>query len=180
MQYLKIPNDPALETRGGENRLIVSVHCYDPYQFALNDVTHKWGSMVPASERDSGSQEAGILSTMTQLKTKFIDNGYPVIIGEYGATMRANPAHTKYREYYMEYVTKAMFDAGITPYYWDNGSSKGGAESFGLFNRNTATVVSSCQGTLNAMMRAVTKDYKITDILSPEAQKFVADLKAEK
>ena len=90
-------------------------------------------------------------------------SGVPVIFGEYGAVNQTG--YEDYRRYYMEYVTKAAYDRGIVPIYWDNGSAKSGTDAFGLINRTTN--VAMYPDIIAAMRRAVTSSYGITDIAKP-------------
>ena len=148
-----------------ENRLILSVHYYDPYLFALQAKTHTWGSGAPG--RDDWGQEDFVVAQFDKLKSTFIDKGLPVIIGEYGATHQEG--YEDYRRYYMEYVTKAAVDRGIVPVYWDNGSRNSGGESFGLFDRDSNTVLRP--DVLSAMQRAATSSYTLRDIARPKPSK---------
>jgi aryl-phospho-beta-D-glucosidase BglC (GH1 family) len=148
-------------TDSAANRLIVSCHYYDPWKFAGAGTTHYWGSAYSGS--DSWGQESSVLSQFNKLKTKYISQGIPVILGEYGAVNQTG--YEDYRRYYMEYVTKAAHDRGIVPFYWDNNSSGSGSEAFGLLNRSTNSV--RYQTILDAMVRAATSSYSITDITAP-------------
>jgi hypothetical protein len=75
------------------------------------------------------------------MKTKFIDKGIPVIMGEYGSQLRVNltgdnfTLHKASREYYFNYVTKRAKTNGIVPFFWDAGGE--GA----IFNRDKNTVL---------------------------------------
>jgi endoglucanase len=149
------PTDPA------PDRLILSVHYYDPWSFAGAGTTHTWGASSPG--RDNWGQESHVNEQFTKLKTTFIDKGLPVIIGEYGAVNQTG--YEKYRRYYMEYVTKAAYDRGIVPVFWDNGSLSSGGEAFGLMNRSNNTVAYPV--ILDAMVRAVTSGYTIDQIAPP-------------
>jgi hypothetical protein len=62
-------------------------------------------------------------------------------------------------------VTKAVHDAGITPFFWDNGSTGSGSDAFGLMNRSNNTV--QYPTILQAMMRAVTSNYALADVAKP-------------
>jgi hypothetical protein len=81
------------------------------------------------------------------MKTKFVDKGIPMILGEYGAIKRTSltgddlTLHIASREYWFQYVTNAALRYGMIPYCWDNG----------IFNRNNGAVLD--QGTLDAIMR---------------------------
>lgn len=138
----RLPEDSTKE------RLILSVHFYDPYLFALMAEKHTWGAASPG--RDDWGQEDHVVKQFDAMKAKFIDRGVPVIIGEYGATYQKG--YEDYRRYYMEYVTRAAVERGMVPVYWDNGGQNSGAENFGLFDRKSGAVLQ--QGMLDAMIRA--------------------------
>lgn len=129
-----------------EDRLMVSVHFYDPYQYALeeNMSCNVWGS--DAQGNCGWGNEDYVDAQFDKLVTAYVDNGIPVIIGEYGAINKNNDP---YRNYYMEYVTKAACDRGLVPVYWDNGYN--GDFGFALFDRSTGDVLH--EGMLDAMLR---------------------------
>ena len=114
----KIPADAV-------KKLIVAVHCYDPYDFTLRDPLSKtWGT-----EGD----KLAITNLLNQLKAKFIDQNIPCYLGEYGCVyvdpttpkknVEAADAYKKYntfRKYYLEFFCKCANQAGIPMFYWDN------------------------------------------------------------
>lgn len=151
------PNDPT------PDHLILSVHYYDPYLFALQAKTTMWGKA--SAEHDDWGQEDFVVQQFDKVKSKFIDHGLPVLIGEYGATN--NQGFEDYRRYYMEYVTKAAVDRGMLPVYWDNGGRGSGGENFGLFDRNSGAVLHP--KILEAMQRAATQDYELSDVQPAKA-----------
>lgn len=113
-----------------DDKIIVSVHAYLPYKFALDgDLTQR--EFTP----DEGSASE-ILDLLDRLKTKYTDNNIAVIIGEFGARAKAN---TEIRaEWATYYISKAK-EAGIPCVWWDNGAFSGMGENFGLLNRKTCT-----------------------------------------
>ena len=149
------PNDTV------SDHLILSIHFYDPYTYAINADTHTWGAASPGS--DDWGQEDHVTSQFDKLKMEFIDQGLPMIMGEYGAPNQ--DGYEDYRRYYLEYVTKAATDRGMVPVYWDNGGTGSGADNFGLFDRTTYSVVD--QAALDAIVRAATSDYSIDYIALP-------------
>jgi aryl-phospho-beta-D-glucosidase BglC (GH1 family) len=155
----KLPTDSVAK------RLILSVHYYDPYLYALQAKTHTWGSASPG--RDDWGQEDFVLKQFDKLKSTFVDRGVPVLIGEYGATHQEG--FEDYRRYYLEYVTKAAVDRGMLPVYWDNGGQGSGGEKFGLMDRQNNTVLHPVM--LEAMQRAATKSYSLSDIALPRPSK---------
>lgn len=149
------PSDPT------SDRLILSVHFYDPWPYAGEGNTHTWGSASPGS--DSWGQESHVVSQYDKLKAAYVDKGLPMIVGEYGAVHQEG--YENYRRYYMEYVTKAVIDRGMVPFYWDNGGKNSGPDGFALFDRKDASVVQPT--ILAAMIKAVTEDYSLGEIPLP-------------
>jgi endoglucanase len=159
IEGFKLPADPVA------SRLILSVHYYDPYLFALQGKTHTWGNASPG--RDNWGQEDFVASQFDKLKSSFIDRGVPVLVGEYGAAHQAG--FDDYRRYYVEYVTKAAVDRGMLPVFWDNGASGSGGEKFGLLDRRTGRPM--YPDLMEAMRRAATSAYSLADIALPTPSK---------
>ena len=114
----------------GDDKIIVSVHAYLPYTFALSSTP----SSKFSSERPAARQE--IENLAENLKTKYIDKGVAVIIGETGARNKDN---LDSRIDWARFYTSTMRNAGITCVWWDNGAFKGSGENFGLLNRRDNT-----------------------------------------
>jgi endoglucanase len=123
--------------------------------------THTWGRTSP--DRDDWGQEDYIVAQFDKLKSRYVDQQVPVIIGEYGATHQEG--YEDYRRYYMEYVTKAAVDRGLVPVYWDNGGGGSGGESFALIDRINNSVFHP--KLMEAMLRAATSSYSLKDIALP-------------
>jgi hypothetical protein len=89
-----------------------------------------WGDhLVSGSDRNSTSGDVNEMKSLfAKMKAKFVDNGIPVILGEYGAiTIRTGlgvnqEAHDKSREQYDETVTREAKNHGLVPFYWETGS----------------------------------------------------------
>ncbi len=155
----ELPKDTA------DKRLILSVHYYDPYLFALVAKTHTWGKASPG--HDDWGQEDFVVEQFDKLRKKYIEQGVPVLMGEYGATHQ--DGYEDYRRYYMEYVTKAAVDRGIVPVYWDNGGRGSGGENFALMDRQNNGVFRP--KILEAMMRAAKSPYKLSEVAPPQPSK---------
>ncbi len=113
VKAIKVPDD---------DHVIVSIHSYHPYDFALND--HGTSSF---NDSDKGQLD----SEFDLLKSTFIDKGIPVIIGEFGSVNKDNIDD---RVRHMEYYVKAAKQRGITCFIWDNNVTSGDSP-FGLLNR---------------------------------------------
>jgi endoglucanase len=130
-----------------ENRLMVEVHYYDPYNFTLNQSSNKiqWGkNATDPSKTETWANEPWADAQFQKMKSNFIDKGYAVILGEYGVIARLNLGNTElnneyeeYRRYYMEYITGSIIKHGLVPFYWDNGYT--GNYGLGIFNRTTGS-----------------------------------------
>ena len=108
-----------------DDRLIVSVHAYIPYSFALqNPGSDKW-----VASKASCTNEIDTLAEV--LNRLFISKGQAVIIGECGALNRQNE---NYRAAWAEYYFSTFKNIGIPCFWWDNGAFMSG-ETFGLFDR---------------------------------------------
>jgi len=105
LKGFKLPTDSA------KNRLILSVHCYDPYLYALMGQTHT-GVVLRRTGMIGVRRTTSCLSS-TSSNRATSDQGVPVLIGEYGAVQQ--DGYEDYRRYYMEYVTKAAVDRGLVP-----------------------------------------------------------------
>lgn len=111
-----------------DGKLIISVHMYDPYDFAMQG---------GGSSNFTTRHQNTLASTFNNLNASFISKGIPVIIGEYGATNKDNlDERVKWFNFFLSHSRKY----GITSVLWDNGSfapSKTESERFGFFDRNT-------------------------------------------
>lgn len=141
VNHFIIPEDDA------EDRLMVEVHYYDPYPFTLdeNSGVYLWGEEHAGSAAHAGwGDEEWVDTKFGEVKSTWVDSGYPVILGEYASTLRSELSsaaldlHVKSRNHYLNYVTKSALEHGMIPVYWDNGHT--GNLGSGLFNRATGSI----------------------------------------
>lgn len=128
--YLVLPNDPA-------NKLIVAVHCYEPYEYTLENKYTEWGHTGKASKKNPNSNEPQLVAEFDKITNKWLKKGIPVYIGEFGCVRRSSDRDEAFRKYYLEYYVKAAADRNIPVIYWDNGVFDAGKECSGLFDRKT-------------------------------------------
>jgi aryl-phospho-beta-D-glucosidase BglC (GH1 family) len=142
----------SLPTDSVANRLMVEVHHYDPYDYTLNPSGSClfWGAPYPTQGACTWAQESYHDDLFARVQTEWIDNGVPVIIGEYGVATRPN-LNLESRQFYLEYVNRAAAENGIKTFYWDNGVAPTQTNGFALFNRNNGAIVD--QGALSAVLR---------------------------
>lgn len=149
------------------NRMMAEVHYYTPYQFSLMEADADWGkmfyywgkdfhSLTDPARNSTWGEEATVDSMMRLMKTKFVDKGIPVMLGEYAVGRRLTltgenlELHLASRAFYLKYVTKQALANGILPFYWDAGGT--GNNGSGLFDRKTNTVFD--QQALDALIEA--------------------------
>ena len=104
-----------------EDRIIVEVHVYNPYNFTSPDFPNvkTWGR----TELDSG---------LVLLHNTFVKQGYPLIIGEFGAVDKENMAQ---RYTWVQHLMDMCQKRGIKCFWWDDGGN------YKLISRRSNTIV---------------------------------------
>jgi hypothetical protein len=121
---LKIPRDSI------RDRIIVSIHAYTPWEFALRNDEEA----VSVWSKDRRGDTDPIHHMFNRIHSTFIIDGIPVIMGEMGAKNRDNEeARAEWAEFYVSTAKKF----GIPCIWWDNGMIQGDGELFGLIDRQT-------------------------------------------
>ncbi|MDR0248621.1 MAG: glycoside hydrolase family 5 protein [Oscillospiraceae bacterium] len=128
---LRIPEDTA------PNKIIVTIHEYVPYAFALSTA-----STAPSAwSADKAADTSPIHTPIDLAHNLFVSNGIPVVMGEMGAMNRDNTdARAAWAEYYIGYAR----GKGIPCFWWDNGQlgiTSGDTETFGLIDRSNFNIV---------------------------------------
>lgn len=123
--WFRLPEDTA------DNKIIISVHAYTPYNFALQDGGKK------TFDNTLSGDTTQIAVFMNNLYKKYIANGIPVVIGEFGA--RDKGGNLQDRVNFAAYYIAAASARGITCCWWDNNGFTGNGELFGIFNRQKMT-----------------------------------------
>jgi endoglucanase len=122
-QAFQLPEDPA------DNRIIVAAHAYTPYNFALNT---KSTDKTFDLDNDQ-NKKSEIASFLNALYNRFITNGIPVMMDEFGALDKGG--NTQARVNFTAYYVASASARGITCVWWDNHAFSGSGEKFGLINR---------------------------------------------
>ena len=168
--------------------LMFEVHYYDPYQYTLMTSEQTWGDkqVIPqyyygdyqkASEpkRNAGynawagsidSKIAGIAHPQEQfakMKTNYVDKGYPVIVGEFGANVRSPELsgsdlnlHKQGRVQWHKDVVSAAKQYGLTPILWDMGNeSNSGYDNMAYIRRQSSPVGKVLETDVINAMRSV-------------------------
>jgi endoglucanase len=158
------------------DRLMAEVHYYTPWNFCGMTRDETWGTMfyfwgkdfhstTNPSRNATWGEESAADALFQKMKTKFADQGIPVIMGEYGAVKRTSltgadlDLHVASREYYYKYVTGSAIRHGLIPVYWDAGGT--GNNTMTLFNRNDGSVFD--RGALDALMEGAAAKTSVED-----------------
>jgi endoglucanase len=148
-----LPDDPT------PGRLVVEVHDYAPYQFTLMTSDASWGKMfyfwgqgyhhpTRLDRNATWGQEDYIVAQYQKMKTKFVDQGVPVLLGEFGTGRRTGYSDLTGADYNLHlasrtYWNKTLVDAanamGLRPVYWDNGWA--GSNGFAVYDRISSAVI---------------------------------------
>lgn len=104
-----------------KNHLLVSVHYYDPPTYCLvDDPNNSWGYMASWGTKEDIAEMEKSLSEMK----KFTDQGYGVIIGEYGVCRdKKNGKYTEKKgtDTFVESMLEICDKYGFCPMLWDIG-----------------------------------------------------------
>mgnify|MGYP004521668289 FL=1 len=103
----KVPKDK-------EKHVIISVHYYSPATFAILTDDASWGKNQRTWGTDSDINE--LKKSMDMLKKRFLDNGIPVIIGEYGCPMENKDINSVRK--YLSKVCEEAYSMGMCPVLW--------------------------------------------------------------
>ncbi|MBL7254299.1 cellulase family glycosylhydrolase [Paractinoplanes lichenicola] len=139
-----------------EQRIMISVHYYDPWDFAGQEdgTITQWGAgATNPAKKSTWGQEDFMDGQLKKMYDKFVTRGYPVFVGEYGSIDKTtyDSTNNRYRADYARTLVATAKKYGAATAYWDNGWN--GQHGFGLFNRSSATVTQ--QGIIDAIMGAV-------------------------
>ena len=121
----KMPEDDA------PGKLILSVHMYTPYDFAMES---------PGSTSYTAQHNSTLKYYFSKLNSMFVVKGYPVVVGEYGATNKNNLEDRV--EWFTDFLQISR-QYGISTCLWDNGNwqvfNNDYNEHYGYYNRSNQT-----------------------------------------
>lgn len=128
----------ALPTDTVEGRLMAEVHFYSPWNYTGMQQDEDWGnqffywgegfhSTTDTAHNPTWGEEAFVDEMFALMKAQFVDQGVPVILGEFGTGIRTHlegddlQLHLDGRAYYFRYITSQALRHGLLPFYWDIG-----------------------------------------------------------
>jgi len=115
----KMPTDTITD------KFLLSIHYYTPATFCIaEELNNGWGFRADwGNEATAESDNEELVRQFNKLTTTFIDDGIPVIIGEYGVTRQNKVEAGRIR--WMTAVTQLCLDYGMCPVLWDTGLRNG-------------------------------------------------------
>ena len=125
-----LPADPT------PGRLMVEVHYYTPWNFCglssdadWGDMFYFWGqayhSTTDPSRNATWGEEDYLDAEFQKMTDKFVSQGIPVMIGEFGAMKRTTllepdlDLHVASRTYFHKYIADSARSHGMSPFFWD-------------------------------------------------------------
>jgi len=100
-----------------DDRVMVSVHYYTPGGFCILEEDADWSKASRTWGTDS--EVSTLVNNFKKLKTRFIDNGVPVIIGEYGTPIKNKEPESIHK--FLRTAAETALSLGAVPVVWDAG-----------------------------------------------------------
>ena len=144
-----------------EGRLAIEVHYYNPWQFWGMEKDESWGKVFyywgqgnhlsGSTHNATWGEEADMKKQLQMMKTNFVDKGYPVVIGEFGANWRdlsslSSESQEKHnasiKAHYRELHRLCKEMGGMVPMTWDTNyrSQEGTKGCMTIIDRKNLTV----------------------------------------
>ena len=98
-----------MPTDTAENKLMLSVHFYTPWGYCGNESLSSWGSVKNLNEQNS----------LLAMMTKFTDQGYGVVFGEYAVALNDDGSVKKNTYDFIENFLNNCDLYGYCPMLWD-------------------------------------------------------------
>lgn len=151
------------------DRLMVEVHYYTPWNFCGMEKNESWGRMFyywgtgnhlsGSSYNANWGEESELKKLFQRMKTKFVDRGYPVYIGEYNCQWRDlsgqsgedQARHDASVRLFHKTVCQQAADMGMVPVVWDiNYTNQGGTKGvMTIVNRSALSIF--CQPAMDGI-----------------------------
>ena len=154
--YFSIPEDVV------DDRLMVEVHYYDPWNFCSGGDAYYYGSdnhLSGSSHNCTYGEDEYLKQEFKKMRDKFTSKGIPVIIGEYAAdrqVLKAPESQTKHDAsiaLFYETANKVATDYGIVTFAWDTNNPTTTGSTGTIIKRKDCTVFNSLA--LDAIMKGI-------------------------
>lgn len=155
-----------------EDRLMLSVHCYDPYTYTLEAQYSEWGHTATASKKFPGDNERELKRVFEKVYDNFVSKGIPVYMGEFGCVNRATAREQAFQQYYLRYYAKLAKTYGVPSVIWDNGADGAGRERHAFIDHGTGEFCSSeAKAAITALIESYNGSFTIDEVYN-NAPKF--------
>ena len=145
-----------MPTDSATDRLMISVHCYDPSEYTLTAKYSEWGHTAQASKKAPGDNEADLKKVFEKIYVNYISKGIPVYLGEFGCVNRGNAREQAFQQYYLKYFAKLSKTYGVPSIIWDNGAHGAGNERHAFIDHGTGEY---CSAEAKAAIQAMVTSY---------------------
>ncbi len=139
-----------------ENRLLLSVHSYDPSEYALTANKSEWGHTASSANKVPGDNEADLQAMFIKIYNNFISKDIPAYLGEFGCVNRSTAREQSFQQYYLRYFAKLARLYGVPCAIWDNGAKGAGNECHAFFDHGTGEFSSD---EAKAAMKSLVESY---------------------
>ena len=139
-----------------KDRLMLSVHCYDPSEYTLTAKYSEWGHTAQSSKKAPGDNEADLKKVFEKIYVNYISKGIPVYLGEFGCVNRGNAREQAFQQYYLKYFAKLSKTYGVPSIIWDNGAHGAGNERHAFIDHGTGEY---CSAEAKAAIQAMVTSY---------------------
>lgn len=148
-----------------KDRLMLSVHCYDPSEYTLTAKYSEWGHTAESSKKASGDNEAALKKVFEKIQKNFLAKGIPVYMGEFGCVNRASERDQKFQQYYLAYYAKLAKTYGVPVILWDNGAKGAGNERHAFIDHATGEYCSpEAKAAVEAMLDSYTNQLTLDQV----------------
>lgn len=159
LESFVMPEDTA------NDRLMMSVHCYDPYDYTLAATKNEWGHTADASKKVAGDNEGDLKRVFEKIYVNYISKGIPVYMGEFGCVNRATVREQAFQQYYLKYYAKLAKTYGVPSIIWDNGAKGAGEERHAFINHGTGEFCSpEAKAAIQALISSYTNALTLDDV----------------
>lgn len=162
--------DIAIETfvfpeDSAKDRLMMAVHCYDPYDYTLPANKSEWGHTADASKKVAGDNEGDLRKVFEKIYVNFISKGIPVYMGEFGCVNRATAREQAFQQYYLKYYAKLAKTYGVPSIIWDNGAKGTGNERHAFIDHGTGEYCSTeAKAAIQALISSYANNLTLDDV----------------
>ena len=166
LESFQMPDDTV------KDKLMISVHCYDPHEYTLTAKYSEWGHNAAASKKAPGDNEAELRRVFEKLYPNYVSKGIPVYFGEFGCVNRATGREQQFQQYYLKYFTKLAALNGVPSVIWDNGAAGAGNEKHAFVNHASGEFCSEeARAAIQAMIGSYTDSRSLDDIYDSSPEK---------